>query len=106
MEDALQKAFLLDLFKGATSQIPGIAFTGLPVNKADISLTEPSQNVRAKWMASCVITGHLVPVLHRTAEFWLGDYDLLIGEVRYEILQQHSDYSETAMGKAQATTST
>ena len=28
VEDELQKAFLLDLFKGATSQIPGRAVTG------------------------------------------------------------------------------
>ena len=106
VEDALQAAFLLDLSKGATSQIPGRVVTCLPVNQAGIALPDPTQTVKDNWTASCVITGHLVAALRGTAEFWLGYHDLLIGEVRDEIRQRHAEDTETALGEAQAVAST
>ena len=42
MEDTLRGAFLLDLFKGATYQIPGRAVTGLPVKQDEIDLPDPT----------------------------------------------------------------
>ena len=43
MEDAMREVFLPDLFKGATSQIPGRSVTGLPVDQAGIALLDPNQ---------------------------------------------------------------
>ena len=76
IEDALRKDFLLYLFKGATYQIPRRAFTGMPVNQDGISLPYPTETDRAELTASCVITRHLVPELHGTAEFWSVDHAL------------------------------
>ena len=82
VEDALQKAFLLSLLKGDTSQITGITVTGLTVKQYRITLPDPNHTARANWTASCVITGHLVVVLCGTAEFRSGYHALLMGEVR------------------------
>ena len=69
MEDDLRDAFLPHLFKGATLQTPGRAVTGLPVKQAGIALPDPTQNPRANWKVSCVITVHLVSALCGTAVF-------------------------------------
>ena len=39
----MREVFLPDLFKGATSKIPGRAVTGLPVDQAGIALLDPNQ---------------------------------------------------------------
>ena len=41
-------------------------------------------------------------MLRGTAEFWLGDNALLMGEGRNEILQQHTDAVGTELGEARA----
>ena len=51
-------------------------------------------------MASCVITGHLVAALCRTAEFRSGDYALLMGKGREKIQRQHAEAAETTLGEA------
>ena len=84
MEDVLHNAFLVDLFKGDTSQILRIAVTGLPVNKVRIDLSDPTHIAGSNWTASCVITRNLATVLHRTAEFRSGGHDFLMGESKYE----------------------
>ena len=85
VEDELQDTFLLALFQGATSQIPGRAITGLPVKQYGISLPEPTQNSRENWTVPCVIIVHLVTALRGTAEFRSGNHNLLMGEGRGEI---------------------
>ena len=102
VEGNLQDAFLQDLFKGATSQIPGRTVTGLPVKQARIELPDPNQTARANWTASCFITGHLVTALPDVADFWSGDDALLMGEVRDEIRQRNFKDVETALGEAWA----
>ena len=79
VEDALRGAFLPALFKGSTSQIPVIEFTGLPVKHSGIAIPDPTQTAVAKWMAFCVTIGHLVAALRRTDEFWSGYHTLLMG---------------------------
>ena len=85
MEDMLRDLFLLDLFKGAITQIPKRAVTYLPVNQDRITLPEPTQTSRYNCTASCVITVHPIAALRRTDEFRSGDHALLMGEGRYEI---------------------
>ena len=70
--DVLQSAFLLDLFKGDTSQIPGISVTSLTVYQSGISLPDPTHTAVANWTASCVIKVHLVAALNGMAEFGQG----------------------------------
>ena len=76
--DAMQEAFLAALFKMATSQIPRRLVTGLPFKQYGISLPESTQTAGVNWTASCIITGHIVAALRRTAEFRSGDHSLLI----------------------------
>ena len=85
VEDALQEIFLQDFFQGATDQIPGRAITGLPVKQARIALPNPTWTAEEIWTASCVITGHLIVALRRTAESRSGNHALLMGEGREEI---------------------
>ena len=56
VEDALHDAFILALFKGVISQIPGRVVTGMPVKQAGVALPDPTQTVRDNWTAYCVIT--------------------------------------------------
>ena len=98
IEDALRNNFLLYIFKGATYQIPRRAVTGMPVNQDGLSLPYPTETVRANWTASCVITGHLVPALHRTAEFWSLYHTLFMGEGRDKICWHHAEVKDTALG--------
>ena len=106
MEDELRGVFLPALFKGDTYQIPGIAVNGLPFNQAGISIPEPTQTAGANWMASYIITGYLVKVIHGTAEFRSEDHALLMGEVRDEIRRHHAEAAEAALGEARDTAST
>ena len=106
MEDVLREAFLLYLFKGYTYQTPGRVFTGLPVNQSGIALTKPTQTAGANWTASCVITGHFIAALCRTAEFRSGYHVLLMVEGRDAIRQVHMKVVETALGEAWAAVST
>ena len=48
VEDELRKAFLLELFKGDTTQIPRRAFTSLPVKQSGIALPDPTQTAVAE----------------------------------------------------------
>ena len=105
VEDDLHDAFLPDLFKGFVSQIPGIVVTSLPVNQAGIALPGHNHTAGANWMAYCVITGHLVTVLHVVDEFRLGDHALLMVEVRYKIRLRHAKAAEMALGAAWAAAS-
>ena len=106
VEDDIRYGFLLSLFKGATSQILGREVTGFPVNQAEIALINPTHTAGENWMASCVITGHLVAALHGMDKFWSGDHPPLMQEVRDEILQQHAKAAETELGEDRSAVST
>ena len=100
VEDELRDIFLLALFQEATYQIPGRATTGLPVKQAGSALPKPTQTSEANWTASCVITGHLIVALGRTAEFRSGDHAPLMGEGREDIQQRHIKAAETDLREA------
>ena len=106
IEDTLRNAFFPALFKGPISQIPGRAVTGLSVKQAGIVLPDPPQTAGANWMVSCVIKGKLAAALLRTAEFWLGDHELLIRKGRDETRRRHAEDAETALVAARADSST
>ena len=61
--------------------------------------------INTNWMASCVITGHLVIVLRGTAEFRSWDHALLMGGGRDDIQWQHTEAAETALGESWVATS-
>ena len=104
--DALREAFLPAQFKWATFQIPRGEVTAMLVNQDDIALPEHTQTAGANWVTSCVIKVHLVAVLHRTAEFRSGYDDLLMGEIRDEILRRIAEDAEMALEESQASEST
>ena len=90
MEDVLLEAFLPDLFKVATYQIPGRVITGMPVKQDSIAILDPNQNTGSNWTKSCVITRHLVAALRGTAESRSGDHALLMVGGRDEIRKRHT----------------
>ena len=106
VEDALREAFLPDLFKVATYQIPGRVITGMPVKQDSIAILDPNQNTGSNWTKSCVITRHLVAALRGTAESRSGDHALLMVGGRDEIRKRHTQNVETELGEDQAAAST
>ena len=83
--DALHDIFLPALFQGAMAHITWRLITSLPVKQDGIALPDPTWTVGANWMASCMITGHLVTALRGTADFSSGKQALLMGEGRDNI---------------------
>ena len=79
VEDEFWDIFLLTLFQFATSQIHVREITGLTVKQDGINLPDPTRTVGEKWMASCIITGHIIAALCRKAESRSGYHALLIG---------------------------
>ena len=106
IEDTLRNVFFPALFKGPISQIPGRVVTGLPIQQDGIFLPYPPQTAISNWMVSCVIKGKLAAALLRTAEFWLGDHELLIRKGRDETRRRHAEDAETALVAARADSST
>ena len=78
----------------------------MPDKQAGIALPDPTQTVGSKCTASCVITGHIVAVLHETAEFWSGYYALLMEEGRDDIRWRHIEAEETSQVEAWSAAST
>ena len=85
VEYELQNTFLPYIFQGATSHIPCMAITSLPAKQAGIVLPDTTLTKGVNWMASCVITGHLVATLRGTVENRSGNHALLMEEGREEI---------------------
>ena len=100
VEDSLRDIFLSSLFQGATAQITGREITGLPFKWAGIALPNPTWTKGVNWTASCMITGHLVAALCRTADFRSGDHGVLMGERREEIWWGHVEETQTSLGEA------
>ena len=69
LDDALRDIFLPALFQGDVSNIPSRVISDLPVKQVGIALPDPMQTAGENWVASCIITRHLVAVLRRTAKF-------------------------------------
>ena len=69
----------------------------MPVKQASIELPKPAWNAGANWTVSCVITGHLVVALCRTAEFRSIDHALLMGEGREVIQRKHEEEADTTL---------
>ena len=66
VEDELRDTFLLALFQGDTSHIPGRAINSLPVKQTGIALPDSTQTSGTNWTSSCVITGHLISAFRGT----------------------------------------
>ena len=63
VEKALRESFVLALFEGMVEGTLDRAVTCLPVKQAGLDLPDPTMTAPENWMASCVITGHLVAAL-------------------------------------------
>ena len=74
----------------------------MPVKQAGIVLPDPTQTAGANWIASCMVTGHLVAALRGTAKFGLGNHSLLMREGRQEKRQRHPEEAETALVESQS----
>ena len=85
VDEALQKTFLLALLRGATDRILERGLTRLPVNQYRLATPNPTMSASYSFMASCIITGHLVSALQGWTDFQTGDHTLLLKEGRHEI---------------------
>ena len=74
VEKALRETFLPDLFEVLGEVSPERGVTRLPVKEAGLYLPDSTQKAPENWMASCVITGHLVTALRGQVEFWTADH--------------------------------
>ena len=73
VEDALQETFVLAFFEGLQEGVLDRGVTRLLVKQTGLALPDPYQTTPENWMASCVITGHLVAALTGQAEFRTAD---------------------------------
>ena len=60
VEEALEKYFLPSLFQGSMSKVPMLGITHLPFKQAGLEIPNPNLSAWENWMASFVVTGHLV----------------------------------------------
>ena len=74
VEEELRETFLPDLFQGLGEGEPGRRVTRLPVKQAGLAILDPENTAPENWMASCVITGHLVSALRGQEEFRTADH--------------------------------
>ena len=74
VEKALRETFVPALFERLGDGILERGATRLPVKQAGLAIPEPSQTATENWMASCVITGHLVAALRGQVEFRTADH--------------------------------
>ena len=74
VEEALQDVFLPAFFRGLTEGLPTRVNTRLPVNQVGLAIPDQFQTAPENWMASCVITGHLVAALRGQNTFRTADH--------------------------------
>ena len=69
VEEALKDTYMPALFEGLREGVTEQGVTCLPVKQAGLALPDPSHTAPENWMASCVITRHLVAALRGQFEF-------------------------------------
>ena len=69
VEMALKETFVPALFEVLGDGVSEQGVTRLPVKQAGLALPDPYHTAPENWMASCVITGHLVAALKGQVEF-------------------------------------
>ena len=74
METALKETFVPALFEGLREGVPERGVTHLPVKQAVLALPDPSQTAPENWIASCIITVHVVAALWGQVEFRTADH--------------------------------
>ena len=74
VEEVLREIFLPSLFQGLGEGTTGRGVTYLPVQQAKMSLPDPTNTAPENWMASCVISGHLVAALRGKEELQTVDH--------------------------------
>ena len=63
VENLIRETFLSDIFEGLGGGAPERRVTCLSVKQAGLALPYPTLTAPENWIASCVITGHLVAAL-------------------------------------------
>ena len=78
LEEALEKSFVLALFKGATVEVSTRGITCPTIKKAGLTILNPNFSTWENWTASCVVTGHLIAYICRQTEFKTRDQYMLL----------------------------
>ena len=73
-EEALQETLFLALFQGLGEGAPGRWVTRQPVKQALLALPDPKKTAPDNWLASCVITYHLIATLRVHEELRTTDH--------------------------------
>ena len=69
VEKAMRETFVPDLFEGLGEGALERGVICLPVKQAGLDLPDPTMAAPENWMASCILTGHLVAALRVQVEF-------------------------------------
>ena len=86
VEEALRETFWPELFKGLDNSVPERGVTLLPVKQTGLDLPDPSQTAHDNWMASSVITGHILASLRGQVEFRTADHSACLQEGQTAVL--------------------
>ena len=97
VEKALRENFLLAFFEGLEEGAPERGVTRLPVKQAELALPDPTLTAPQNWMASCVITGHLVAALRAQVDFRTADHLACLQEVRTAVWRRSTHWAEEAL---------
>ena len=82
------------LFHGLGERTLGIGVTRIPVKQEGLALPDPTNTAPENWMASCVVTGHLVAVIRGQVEFWTTDHSACLQEVRTALWKRSAHRAE------------
>ena len=78
-------AFIPVLFQGLREGKPGRGFSHLPMKQTGMELPYLTKTAPENWMASFVITGHLIAALRVQEEFQMADHSGSLQEGRSEV---------------------
>ena len=82
VEEGLREIFVPALYEGLKEGVPERGITCLLAKQAGLPLPDPTQMAPENWMASYVITGHLVAALRGQVEFRTADHSACLREGR------------------------
>ena len=102
MEQALRKAFILDLFRSLRKGTPGRGVTRLPVKQVGLELAYSTKTTVENWMASCVITGHIVVSLKGKEIFRTEDHSAYLREGMLEVWKRRILWRKEALSETLA----
>ena len=93
----MRETFVPDLFEGLGEGALERGVLRLPVKQAGLDLPDPTLAAPENWMASFVLTGHLVAALRVQVEFRTADHSACLWEGRTAVRRRGQQRVEEAL---------